>query len=110
AVLFRASEDVVAVREVAAAGNEAAAFVERVHEAEAVVDAVQCIDVRGDLRAACVEPWTAADAVASIDGIRALRAEVCTPRAITGACVLRACLADCVSTFEAAEVAAVARA
>ena len=71
--------------------------------------AVQFSYVISDPNSYCVVPWAVSDAVASIDGIRSLRAQVGVPSFVARADSGRQFLAMRVSSFQATYVAAVAR-
>src|SRR5262245_60540915 len=75
-VQSRAGQDVVPVGLEVSVGNQTAFLGEDPVHAEGVGDAVDLIGVLAHLDAPSVVPWTLADAVASIDGVLSLRAEI----------------------------------
>ena len=84
AVRLRASQDIVPVRNVSAAGDPSASLVDHRHDSKPMSHAVKLLDVITDKNALSVMPWACADAVASIHRVRTLRAEVGAPGAVAG--------------------------
>ena len=96
------------VRRVAASVDALALFGERGLLVQ-IVGGVKLRHIFRDDDAFGVLPWAVADAVARIDGLRPLRAEVGVPRPATCPCRGRERLAMLVGALEAAEVGALAR-
>src|SRR5690606_16608085 len=65
-----------------------AVLVDRMLEVDVRVVVVQILDVRGNGDAFRVRPWSRADAIARIDRVRTLRAEIGPPRAMARACLI----------------------
>src|SRR5262245_50131625 len=108
AVRLRPGQHVVPVGRVGAAVDRLALLGERRLLADLVVRAVEVIDILRDHLALGVLPGSAADAVARVDGVATLGAEIGPPRAAAGAGALRQLLAMAVGALEAAEIAALA--
>src|SRR5580692_8454766 len=111
AVGLRSSEDVVAVRVVAAPVVDVALLRERGPLGQLVARAVEIGDVLGDHDALGILPRPLADAIARVRGARALGLlgrEIGAPCLFTGACGLRELLAMAVGPSEPAEIAALA--
>src|SRR4051812_25446602 len=109
AIGLRARQHIVAVRRVGTAVDRLALFAQRRLLADLVVGAVQVVDALGDHLALGVLPWTAADAVARVDGAaRRLRAQIGMPGLAACSAGLRQRLTMAVRAFDAAQVAALA--
>src|SRR5687768_765991 len=118
AVRLRAGEDVVLVRLVADAIHELALLADRGQLIDPVAEArlleriaVQFGGVSRNLLAARVEPGACADAIARVDGVRTLRAQIRAPDAIARAGLPgrgRELLAMRVGSLKTAEVCTVA--
>src|ERR1044072_1510991 len=79
AVRLRAGEDVMTVRRVAAAVDDLALLAQRGLLGEIVGGAMQVGDVLRDHGSLGVLPRAAPDAVLGVDGVRALRRQICAP-------------------------------
>src|SRR5437868_3360455 len=73
-----------------------------------IIGGVQLRHVFRDDDALGVLPWTAADAVARVDGLRSLRTEIRMPCLVAGAGPGREGLAMLVGAFDPAEIGALA--
>src|SRR5690606_9667049 len=111
AVGLRAGQDIVLVRAALARLDGIALLVERGFRVDVRI-VVQVFDILGDRDALRILPRALADAVARVDGLRAVDralAQVSAPRLATRARVARELLAIGVSARETAEIGALAR-
>ena len=101
---LRTGQDVMTVRHVSAAGNSSASFVEHCRDGKPMSHTVELTDAITDEAALGVMPWAITDAIARIDCVRALRAEVGTPRTVARSRSLGQTLAERVGSIQTSQI------